>query len=89
MASLETGAPDAAASKTSSYGQIFETALITGMRRSELLGLKWGAIDLENGRLQVLNTLQRITGKGLIEGTPKTDRSRRSIKLGQDIVRIF
>ena len=89
MWDLKTISRFKAVSMTSTYNQIFETALITGMRRSELLGLKWSAIDLETGKLKVLNTLQRITGKGLVEGIPKTDKSRRSIKLGQDIVKIF
>ena len=52
------------------------------MRRSELCGLKWDMVDLDAGHLRVTRTLQPITGRGLVEGQPKTARSRRIISLG-------
>ena len=45
------------------------------MRRSELAGLRWEAVDLDSGRLSVVSTLQRILGKGLVAGNPKTAKS--------------
>ena len=60
---------------------IYQLAGLTGLRRSELCGLKWDAVDLAGGTLRVVRTLQRITGHRLVEGQPKTDRSRRSIDL--------
>ena len=56
------------------------------MRKGELAGLKWANVDLEKGRLQVVNTLQRISGRGLVLGVPKTERSRRSIALSDAAV---
>ena len=53
------------------------------MRRSELCGLRWEDIDLNDARISVVNTLHRITGQGLVEGPPKTHRSRRPISLSQ------
>ena len=41
------------------------------------------------GSLSVVNTLQRITGHGLVEGQPKTARSRRSIALAPDVVEVL
>src|SRR5258708_36691484 len=35
---------------------IITLALITGLRRDELLGLKWQAVDLEKRELLILNT---------------------------------
>jgi integrase len=51
------------------------------MRRSEIAGLKWDSVDLTGGRVAVVETLQRIRGKGLMIGQPKTNKSRRSIAL--------
>lgn len=51
-------------------------ALLTGMRRGELLGLKWEDIDFEGNRIQVRRALWR--GKFV---TPKSRQSRRSIDL--------
>ena len=60
-------------------------ALATGMRRGELLALKWQDLDLEKGTLQVRRILTRIPsklpGKGFEEAEPKTDKGRRSIVL--------
>ena len=69
------------ASKASHYADLFLLGVLTGMRRSELCGLRWENVNLATGRLMVLVTLQRITGNGLVEGQPKTQKSRRSIAL--------
>ena len=65
----------------SRYGNLYQLVILTGIRRSELLGLRWDAIDLDNRRMMILRKLQRITGMGLVEGQPKTKKSRRSIAL--------
>ena len=60
------------------YGEVFRFAIYTGLRRSEICGLKWESVDLIDGRLRVERTLHSINGQGLVEGLPKTKRSRRS-----------
>ena len=69
---------------------LFILALATGMRRGELLALKWQDLDLERGSLQVRRILTRIPtklpGKGFEETEPKTDRGRRSIVLPSFVV---
>jgi integrase len=53
-------------------------AASTGMRRGEVLGLRWAALD--GTRLHVNSSLQRVSGE-LVFVAPKTDRSRRTIAL--------
>lgn len=60
----------------------------TGMRRGELLGLSWQAVDLDAGRLAITRTL--IEGK--LEprfSEPKTKRSRRSVALDPETTAIL
>jgi len=54
--------------------------LTTGMRRSEMLGLRWRDVDLEGGRVQVAQTVIEVSGVPTI-GRPKTAHSARSIDL--------
>jgi integrase len=55
-------------------------AVTTGMRRGELLGLRWSDIDLKAARLIVNQSLERVKGKTVFK-SPKTTTSRRTITL--------
>lgn len=59
---------------------LFALTFSTGMRRGEVLGLRWTDTDLENGVIRVQQTLL-ASGKHLSIGQPKTRRGRRSIAL--------
>jgi len=50
-------------------------ALATGMRRGEVLAIRWRNIDLERGSLRIVESLEQ-TRAGLRFKSPKTDRSR-------------
>lgn len=68
------------------YNALYYIAVNTGLRRGEILALRWSDIDLDNKNLSVKRTLQRIDGKGLIFKEPKTKKSRRTIKLETEVV---
>jgi integrase len=59
---------------------LYILAVHTGLRQGELLGLKWGDVDLEAGTLQVRGTLTTTKG-GPVLRAPKTKGSRRTVKL--------
>jgi integrase len=65
---------------------LYVLALHTGMRRGELLGLKWSDVDLDStpAIVRVRNTLTRTeNGRRLALGEPKTKKSRRTVRLTQ------
>lgn len=62
------------------YYYIFMLALHTGMRRGELLGLKWSNVDLERGIISVSETLV-YDGEGFRFSGVKTSSSRRTISI--------
>lgn len=55
-------------------------AVTTGMRRGEILGLRWSDIDLVKAKLTVNQSLERLGGKTVFK-SPKTVGSRRTITL--------
>ena len=66
---------------------LYVLAVTTGMRRGELLGLKWSDVDLEYGRLSIRRALTRAdNGKYIALTEPKTKGSRRTVKLTQRAV---
>ncbi len=64
---------------TTIYPQI-ALLLSTGMRRGELMGLQWGDIDFEAGKLRVERSVEK-TKAGLRIKAPKTKHGRRTISL--------
>lgn len=59
---------------------MYVTALTTGLRQGELLGLQWNDIDLTRGTITVKRTLKELNGKLLI-GEPKSKSARRTVTL--------
>ena len=71
--------------RSGQYYHLFYVALFTGMRRSELLALRWCDIDLELCQISVNRTIHVLrygTYKGqIVFKQPKTAKSRRLIAL--------
>jgi integrase len=65
----------------------FHLAITTGMRRGEILGLRWKDVDLEKGILQIRQTLSK-DAKTFLAGA-KTDSSIRSIKLSKESITVL
>ncbi|HEV3194233.1 MAG TPA: site-specific integrase [Polyangiaceae bacterium] len=55
-------------------------SLTTGIRRGELLALRWSDVDLDAGTLSINQAQERIKGKVMYK-SPKTRTSRRTITL--------
>ena len=74
--------------KESGVFEMYYIELATGLRRGELLGLKWEDLDLEQGTLRVQRQVSRINGE-VVEAPLKTKNSYRTISLGEDAVGIL
>lgn len=69
-----------AAVKDHRFFVAFVLLATTGMRRGEVLGLRWSDVDFDGSQLAVANTLTTV-GNDLVMGPPKTPRSRRHVYL--------
>lgn len=63
------------------YYALFYLALFTGMRRSELLALRWCDVDFVLSQVSVTRTVHHVKNRGLIFRQPKTEKGRRTIAL--------
>ena len=57
---------------------LFNLAIYTGLRKGELLALKWSDIDFQNNVVQVSKAVTIVNGKQVCK-TPKTKSSYRSV----------
>jgi len=67
--------------KDTPYYALFYLAIFTGMRRSELLALRWCDIDLLVCQVYVIRTLHRLRSGEIVYRSPKTAKGRRMIAL--------
>jgi integrase len=56
-----------------------------GLRRGELLGLRWPDVDLTTGRIAIRNTLVMVDGKPAM-AEPKTAKGHRSLTLAPQVL---
>ena len=74
--------------KDSGVFALYYLELATGLRRGELLGLKWEDIDLEHGDLRVRRQIARINGR-VVEAPLKTKNAYRTLPLAEDTISIL
>lgn len=61
---------------------LFTVGVALGLRKGELLALRWVDVDFDQGTLRVVQTVQRLgRGLGLVTGEPETKRSRRTVPM--------
>ena len=77
-----------AEAKRSGVYELYYIDLATGMRRGELLGLKWSDIDLQSGIIRVRRQILRQNGQ-VVDAPLKTKNSYRTIAIGADCVKIL
>ena len=68
--------------------ELFLLELGTGMRRGEILALKWRDLNLKTGELHISRQVLKVNGKVLIS-TPKTKSSNRMILLPPEMTELL
>ena len=74
--------------KDSGVFEMYYVELATGLRRGELLGLKWEDIDFEHGNLRVKRQIARIDGE-VVEAPLKTKNAYRTLPLAEDTIQVL
>jgi integrase len=77
------------AARETDYYVFFSTLLYTGLRRGELLALRLRNLDLENGKLMVLETAYKLGNGEYRIKEPKTPQSRRTVTLSSSLVELL
>jgi integrase len=65
-------------SKEDRLSTLYHLMIVTGLRRGEVIGLRWEDVDLESQCLFVTQQITDLRGKPVV-GTPKTKRGRRVV----------
>ena len=74
--------------KDSGVYELYYLDLATGLRRGELLGLKWTDIDLDRGVLKIQRAISRQNGK-VVETPLKTKNAYRTLPLSADAIDVL
>ncbi len=74
--------------KRSGVYEMYYIELSTGLRRGELLGLKWVDIDMNQGIIRVRRQVSRIDGK-IVEAPLKTKNSYRAVTISPQAIEVL
>lgn len=76
----------ALADSNDTYGPLYLTAIMTGLRRGELLALRWDDLNLGNAILSVRRSAAKLHDGTIILQEPKTKEGERSVALPSNVV---
>lgn len=76
-------------SKNHRFYPAFLLEAYTGLRRGELLGLRWQDVDLSQKTISIRKSLTRTKTAGIRIDEPKTKASRRQIPLTSEVVEVL
>lgn len=62
--------------------------ILTGMRRGEMLALRWSSVDLDQGSLQVVRAIER-TSEGIRSKETKNQSSMRTIRIDDSLCEVL
>ena len=68
--------------------EMYYIELATGLRRGELLGLKWQDIDWKNGIIKVRRQVARVDGQ-IVEAPLKTKNSYRAVSISPQAIEVL
>lgn len=71
------------------YRVMITLLLYSGMRRGELLALKWSDVDMENCKISITKELIYLPEYGVYEDTPKNKTSDRVISIPREVIDIL
>ena len=74
--------------KASGVYEMYYIELATGLRRGELLGLKWDDVDWKRKTIRICRQVARINGE-VVEAPLKTKNAYRTISLGDGAIAIL
>lgn len=74
--------------RASGVYEMYYIELATGLRRGELLGLKWSDIDWKNGIIKVRRQVARVDGK-IVEAPLKTKNSYRAVTISPQAIEVL
>lgn len=74
--------------KATGVYEMYYVALATGLRRGELLGLKWEDVDWKQGLIRVRRQVARINGE-IVEAPLKTKNSYRVVSISQETMEVL
>lgn len=71
------------------YQALFYFAILCGMRRQEIVALKWSDIDFKNKQFRINRAASHIIGKGTVATTTKTEKSVRTLFLPEILEKLL